>query len=59
MSSRRRAGCGSRSRPSLETDDEWGPKTLAGVRWLQKKVGAGVDGGRGNETEQTYIAFPQ
>ena len=32
---------------------------MAGVRWLQKKVGAGVDGRRGNETEQTYIAFPQ
>jgi len=37
-------------------DGDWGPKTAAGVRWLQKKVGAGVDGQWGQDTEKRYAA---
>lgn len=43
--------------PKLEVDGEWGPKTEAGVRWLQKKIGTGVDGQWGNETERLLTAF--
>ena len=28
-------------KPPLDADGEWGPKTEAGVKWLQKKVGVG------------------
>lgn len=45
--------------PKLDVDGEWGPKTEAGVRWLQKKVGSGVDGEWGPETERLYAAFPK
>jgi hypothetical protein len=30
--------------PILKVDGEFGPKTLAGVKWFQKKVGIKVDG---------------
>jgi hypothetical protein len=43
--------------PALDVDGEWGPKTTAGVQWLQKKVGAGVDGEWGKETERLFKAF--
>lgn len=43
--------------PKLDVDGEWGPKTAAGVKWLQKKVGAGVDGEWGAETERLFKAF--
>ena len=43
--------------PPLGVDNEWGPKTEAGVKWLQKKVGAGADGEWGPTTEQKYVAF--
>ena len=43
--------------PKLDVDGEWGPKTEAGVKWLQKKVGAGVDGEWGHETERLFAAF--
>lgn len=43
--------------PALDADGEWGPKTEAGIRWLQKKVGAGVDGEWGNGTETKFLAF--
>jgi peptidoglycan hydrolase-like protein with peptidoglycan-binding domain len=42
--------------PKLDVDGEWGPKTAAGVKWLQKKVGAGVDGEWGAETERLFKA---
>jgi hypothetical protein len=42
--------------PKLDVDGEWGPKTLKGVKWLQKKVGAGVDGEWGQETERLFKA---
>jgi hypothetical protein len=43
--------------PPLVVDGEWGPKTYAGVRWLQKKVGAAVDAEWGEQTERKYQAF--
>ena len=43
--------------PPLDVDGEWGPKTAAGVKWLQTKIGAGSDGQWGQETEQKYVAF--
>jgi hypothetical protein len=43
--------------PKLDVDNEWGPKTLQGVKWLQKKVGAGADGEWGQDTEKKYVAF--
>jgi len=45
--------------PKLDTDGEWGPKTEAGVKWLQKKIGAGVDGQWGQATEKLFVAFPK
>ena len=42
--------------PKLDEDGEWGPKTLKGVKWLQKKVGADVDGEWGPETERLFKA---
>lgn len=42
--------------PKLDVDGEWGPKTEAGVRWLQEKVGTGVDGEWGPETERLFRA---
>ena len=43
--------------PPLDVDGEWGPKTEAGVKWLQKKIGVGVDGQWGNDTEKAFRAF--
>jgi uncharacterized protein (TIGR02594 family) len=43
--------------PKLDVDGEWGPKTEAGVKWLQQKVGAGADGEWGNDTERLFKAF--
>jgi hypothetical protein len=43
--------------PPLDVDGEWGPKSAAGVKWLQKKVGATpVDGEWGPTTEAKYRA---
>jgi CHAP domain/Putative peptidoglycan binding domain len=42
--------------PKLDVDGEWGPKTVAGVKWLQKKIGAGADGEWGQETERLFRA---
>ena len=44
-------------KPKLDVDGEWGPKTEAGVKWLQKKIGAAVDGEWGNATERLFKAF--
>lgn len=43
--------------PALVVDDTWGPKTEAGVRWLQQKVGTGADGQWGTSTEARYLAY--
>ena len=43
--------------PKLDVDGEWGPKTEAGVKWLQKKVGADVDGEWGQNTEAKFAAY--
>jgi hypothetical protein len=43
--------------PKLDVDGEWGPKTEAGVKWLQKKIGAGVDGEWGATTERLFKAM--
>ena len=43
--------------PKLEVDGEWGPKTEAGVKWLQRKVGASpIDAEWGATTEAKYVA---
>lgn len=43
--------------PKLDIDGEWGPKTEAGVKWLQRKVGAApVDAEWGPTTEAKYLA---
>jgi hypothetical protein len=43
--------------PPLDVDGEWGPKTEAGVRWLQRTVGATpVDAEWGPTTEARYVA---
>lgn len=43
--------------PPLDVDGEWGPKTEAGVKWLQRTVGAApVDGEWGPTTEAKYKA---
>ena len=43
-------------KPKLDVDGEWGPKTEAGVKWLQKKVGAPADGEWGSTTEAKFVA---
>ena len=43
--------------PPLHVDGEWDPKTEAGVKWLQRTVGAGVDGEWGRTTEAKYRAY--
>jgi cell wall-associated NlpC family hydrolase len=43
--------------PALVVDDQWGPRTEAGVKWLQQKVGAAPDGQWGKNTEAKYVAF--
>lgn len=40
--------------PPLDVDGVFGPRTEAGVRWLQDKVGTGVDGLWGPATEAAY-----
>jgi hypothetical protein len=43
--------------PALDVDGDWGPKTEAGVKWLQSKVGAvPVDAEWGPTTEARYVA---
>lgn len=42
--------------PKLDVDGEWGPKTAAGVKWLQKKLGCDVDGEWGPTTEKLFKA---
>jgi hypothetical protein len=43
--------------PKLDVDGNWGPKTDAGVRWLQQNVGAApVDAEWGPTTEEKYVA---
>lgn len=42
--------------PKLDLDGEWGPLTEAGVKWLQRKVGAEPDGEWGPNTEARYKA---
>ena len=42
--------------PKLDLDAEWGPLTEAGVKWLQRKVGAEPDGEWGPNTEAKYKA---
>ncbi|WP_236572280.1 N-acetylmuramoyl-L-alanine amidase [Nocardiopsis sp. FR4] len=42
--------------PKLDIDGLWGPKTEAGVKWLQGKVGVTADGLWGPATEAAYRA---
>jgi cell wall-associated NlpC family hydrolase len=44
-------------RPPLVVDNELGPKTKAGIKWLQRKVGATPDGIWGPDTEAKYQAY--
>jgi hypothetical protein len=44
-------------KPALVVDNRWGPKTEAGVKWLQKKVGVAADGQWGKNTETKYVAY--
>ncbi|MEA2244397.1 MAG: hypothetical protein QOD24_3953 [Solirubrobacteraceae bacterium] len=44
-------------RPPLVVDNRLGPKTKAGVKWLQTKVGATPDGVWGPNTEAKYVAY--
>ncbi|WP_431784298.1 peptidoglycan recognition protein family protein [Streptomyces chumphonensis] len=43
--------------PPLDVDGVWGPRTDAGVRWLQGRVGVTVDGLWGPATERAYYSF--
>jgi hypothetical protein len=42
--------------PKLAEDGICGPKTTAGVKWLQGKIGADKDGKWGPDTEKKYVA---
>ncbi|MGW4234265.1 peptidoglycan recognition protein family protein [Streptomyces sp. NPDC004980] len=43
--------------PPLNVDGSFGPKTEAGVKWLQAKVGVAADGIWGPLTESAYRAY--
>lgn len=43
--------------PPLGVDGKWGPKTEAGVKWLQTRVGTTPDGRWGAETERLFKAL--
>jgi peptidoglycan hydrolase-like protein with peptidoglycan-binding domain len=43
--------------PALDVDGIFGPRTEAGVRWLQAKVGTDADGIWGPMTEAAYRAY--
>ncbi|MCL8011706.1 peptidoglycan-binding protein [Streptomyces sp. AS02] len=43
--------------PALTVDGVFGPKTEAGVKWLQTKVGTDADGVWGPNTEAAYRAY--
>ncbi|MER5252883.1 peptidoglycan-binding protein [Streptomyces sp. NPDC002855] len=43
--------------PALDVDGVLGPLTMAGIRWLQEKVGTIVDGDWGPVTEAAYVAY--
>ncbi|QCW80528.1 N-acetylmuramoyl-L-alanine amidase [Streptomyces sp. S6] len=43
--------------PPLDVDGITGPKTVAGVKWLQAKVGVTADGIWGPDTEAAYRAY--
>ncbi|MFC7711247.1 peptidoglycan recognition protein family protein, partial [Micromonospora lupini] len=43
--------------PPLVVDGSWGPKTDAGVRWLQGQLGVTADGLWGPGTEAAYQAY--
>lgn len=43
--------------PALDVDGINGPKTQAGVRWLQGRLGVTADGVWGPATEAAYIAY--
>lgn len=44
-------------KPKLPLNDTWGPKTEAGVKWLQNKVGTVADGEWGSDTEAKFVAY--
>ncbi|AZM51154.1 peptidoglycan recognition protein [Streptomyces sp. WAC 06738] len=43
--------------PELEVDGVFGPRTEAGVKWLQARVGTDADGLWGAATEAAYVAY--
>jgi peptidoglycan hydrolase-like protein with peptidoglycan-binding domain len=43
--------------PQLDVDGVFGPKTEAGVKWLQAKVGVSADGLWGPATEAAFVAY--
>ncbi|MEW2067472.1 peptidoglycan-binding protein [Streptomyces sp. NPDC007346] len=43
--------------PPLDVDGITGPKTVAGIKWLQAKVGVAADGIWGPATEAAYRAY--
>lgn len=43
--------------PALSVDDDWGPKTEAGVKWLQLRLNVSLPGQWGQETEAKYRAL--
>jgi cell wall-associated NlpC family hydrolase len=44
-------------KPRLVVDGIRGPKTIAGIKWLQKLVGTTPDGEWGPDTERKYVAY--
>ncbi|MEV4679981.1 peptidoglycan recognition protein family protein [Streptomyces kurssanovii] len=54
VSYQQRAVNGLGYRPALDVDGIFGPRTEAGVKWLQTKVGVGADGLWGPDTESAY-----
>lgn len=43
--------------PKLVHDSKWGPKTEAGVKWYQKKIGVSADGVWGPKTDAAHRKY--
>nr|WP_262346967.1 peptidoglycan-binding protein [Streptomyces sp. QL37] len=57
VASQQRAVNGLGYSPALDVDGMFGPRTEAGVKWLQARVGTAVDGIWGPNTEAAYKAY--
>lgn len=44
-------------KPALVRDSKWGPKTEAGVKWYQRRIGVTADGVWGRQTDAAHAKY--